>query len=56
MPDGSPGPADAGDATAPPGETRPFIPPEARPAVVEDLARTAWQVAAALEVWETSRR
>ena len=38
------------------GDTRPFIPAEARPAVVDELARTAWQVAAALEVWETARR
>jgi hypothetical protein len=30
------------------GEERPFIPPEARPAVVDELGRTAWQVAAAL--------
>ena len=36
--------------------TRLFIPAEARPEVVADLARTAWQVAAALEVWETTRR
>ncbi|MGV9360389.1 hypothetical protein [Amycolatopsis sp. NPDC003731] len=34
----------------------PFVPAEARPAVVDELARTAWQVAAALEVWETSGR
>ncbi|HEY3465957.1 MAG TPA: hypothetical protein VGL47_12550 [Amycolatopsis sp.] len=37
-------------------DPEPFIPPEARPAVVADLAKTAWQVAAALEAWETSRR
>jgi hypothetical protein len=29
-------------------EQRPFIPVEARPAVVEDLAKAAWQVAEAL--------
>jgi hypothetical protein len=45
----------AGSADVPPspvdddaGEWRPFIPVEARPAVVEDLAKTAWQVAEAL--------
>lgn len=38
------------------GEARVFIPAEARPAVVADLARTAWQVAFALEVWETTRQ
>ena len=58
MPARSPVPADAGDGTdpVPAGDTRPFIPVESRPAVVEDLAKTAWQVAAALEVWETARR
>jgi len=34
-------------------EQRPFIPAAARPAVVGDLARTAWQVAEALLFWET---
>jgi hypothetical protein len=29
-------------------DEQPFIPPEARPAVVEHLGRTAWQVAEAL--------
>lgn len=29
-------------------EERPFIPAEARPEVVDELGRTAWQVAAAL--------
>jgi hypothetical protein len=32
----------------PPDEERPFIPAEARPAVVQDLGQTAWHVAAAL--------
>ncbi|MFD2416240.1 hypothetical protein [Amycolatopsis pigmentata] len=34
------------------GEEGPFIPAEARPAVVEDLARTAWQVAEILPFLE----
>ncbi|WP_158104525.1 hypothetical protein [Amycolatopsis kentuckyensis] len=51
MPAGS---ADGEDGTVPPGD--PFIPADARPAVADELARTAWQVAAALEVWETSGR
>ncbi|MGX7829121.1 hypothetical protein ACTG9Q_28965 [Actinokineospora sp. 24-640] len=43
--DGDPGdPGDPGDF----GEEGPFIPAEARPAVVEDLGRAAWQVAEAL--------
>jgi hypothetical protein len=37
-------------------DEQPFIPAEARPAVLADLARTAWQVAAALDAWETSLR
>ncbi|MFI6513335.1 hypothetical protein ACIBCT_37515 [Streptosporangium sp. NPDC050855] len=37
-------------------EQRPFIPAEARPAVVEDLARIAWQVAEALLSLETPPR
>jgi hypothetical protein len=37
-------------------EERPFIPAEARPAVVEDLARIAWQVAEALLSLETPPR
>jgi hypothetical protein len=41
--DGPPSPMDD-DAD----ERRPFIPVEARPTVVEDLATTAWQVAEAL--------
>ncbi|HET6710350.1 hypothetical protein [Amycolatopsis sp.] len=51
-------PADAGRAPDPPGAGSGglFIPAAARPAVVADLAKTAWQVAAALEAWETSRR
>jgi hypothetical protein len=36
----------------PPDDERPFIPAEARPAVVEDLGKAAWQVAAALGCWE----
>jgi hypothetical protein len=40
-------PAIAGDGDGPDDE-RPFIPAEARPAVAEELARTAWQVAEAL--------
>jgi hypothetical protein len=50
-------PADSAEGdggTVAPGE--PFIPAEARPPVADELARTAWQVAAALEVWETSGR
>jgi hypothetical protein len=34
-------------------EERPFIPAQARPEVVDDLGRTAWQVAAALLAGET---
>jgi hypothetical protein len=61
MPVNSTDRADAGREPDPPpvadsGEPRLFIPAEARPAVVADLASTAWQVAAALEVWETTRR
>jgi hypothetical protein len=60
MPVSSAGHADAGREPDPPaagsGEARLFIPAEARPAVVADLARAAWQVAAALEVWETTQR
>jgi hypothetical protein len=37
-------------------EERPFIPAEARPAVAEELARTAWQVAAALLFLETPQQ
>ncbi|WP_157472586.1 hypothetical protein [Frankia sp. EAN1pec] len=33
-------------------EEQPFIPAEARPAVVEGLARTAWQVAEALRSFD----
>jgi hypothetical protein len=45
--------ADSADAPPSPmdddsDDRRPFIPIEARPAVVEDLAKTAWQVAEAL--------
>ncbi|QKV75232.1 hypothetical protein [Amycolatopsis sp. Hca4] len=50
----SAGSADGDGGSGPPGD--PFIPAEARPAVVDELARTAWQVAAALEAWETSGR
>ncbi|WIX88791.1 hypothetical protein [Amycolatopsis sp. DG1A-15b] len=51
MPAGS---AEGDGGTVPPGD--PFIPAEARPPVVDELAKAAWQVAAALEVWETSER
>lgn len=34
-------------------EEPPFIPVEARPAVVDDLGRAAWQVAAALLAMES---
>jgi hypothetical protein len=37
-------------------DERPFIPSEARPAVVEDLAKTAWQVAEALRFLETPQQ
>jgi hypothetical protein len=43
-------PAGGGDGA---DEEGPFIPAEARPAVVEDLARAAWQVAEALPFLET---
>ena len=39
-----------------PDERRPFIPVEARPAVVEDLAKAAWQVAEALLSTEDGRQ
>jgi hypothetical protein len=36
-------------------EEQPFIPVEARPAVAEDLARTAWRVGEALRFLEVPR-
>jgi hypothetical protein len=55
--------ANADSADAPPSpvdddsdEQRPFIPVEARPAVADDLAKTAWQVAEALLRIEDGRQ
>ena len=37
-------------------DERPFIPPEARPPVLDELAKIAWQVAEALRALETPRQ